>query len=156
PGPVHTYMERGIYTAILTASNLCSTDVYSQALSVQDFELSMVPCLGAGQSTPGQTVVYTLSLANSGTLSDTFTLGLTSHLWGAALSTEGIGPLAAGGSVSFQVVVAVPPDARVDDCDTVVVQAVSDGDPRQPPAQATSTLTTTALPYALYLPLIWR
>jgi uncharacterized repeat protein (TIGR01451 family) len=156
PGPVHTYTERGIYPAILTASNLCSTDIYSQALSVQDFALSMAPGLGAGQSTPGQTVVYTLSLANSGTLSDTFTLGLAGHLWGAALSTEAIGPLAAGSSASFQVVVSVPPDARVDDCDTVVVQAVSDGDPRQPPAQATSTLTTTVLPYALYLPLIWR
>jgi uncharacterized repeat protein (TIGR01451 family) len=156
PSPIHTYSQQGSYTAVLTASNVCSADVYSRALSVEEFALDLVPQQAVGQAAPGQEVVYILSLTNVGTLSDTFVLALGSHLWDTALSTVEVGPLAAGSASAFQVLVRVPADARPGEQDGVVVQAVSNADPRQSPAQATSLLTTTAGPYARYLPLVVR
>ena len=154
--PIHTFAEQGTYTAILTASNLCSVDEYSRALSVEDLALVMAPTQATSHAVPGQTAMYTLSLTNTGTLSDTVTLALSGQLWSTALSTNTVGPLSAGSRGAFRVLVTVPPNAVPGELDQVTVQAVSSVDPRQPPASATTVLTTMARPYALYLPLIFR
>jgi uncharacterized repeat protein (TIGR01451 family) len=154
--PVHSYTDRGTYTAVLTASSLCWVDTCSRSLSVEDMALAMSPALVTGLASPGQTAIYTLSLTNTGTLSDSFVLTLTGHRWHTALSTETIGPLAVGSQDTFQVLVTVPPDAVPGEFDQVTVQAVSSGDPRQPPASAATALTTRAQPYKLYLPLVFR
>ena len=154
--PVHTYGQRGTYTTVLTASNHCSADEYSRELSIEDLALAMAPGLAKGQAVPGQTAVYTLALTNTGTLNDAFTLALSGQHWSTALSTETVGPLAPGAAGPFQVVVRVPQDAVPGAFDQVTVQAVSSADPRDPPASATTLLTTTASAYWRYLPLVFR
>jgi uncharacterized repeat protein (TIGR01451 family) len=154
--PVHTYMERGTYTAELTASSRCSADEYSRVLSVEDLALVMTPDLATGQAAPGQTAIYALSLTNTGTLSDSFALTLSGGQWSVALPTKIIGPLAPGSRSAFQVLVSVPRDAVPGQFDQVTLQAVSSADPRRPPASAATQLTTTVLPYRRYLPLVFR
>jgi uncharacterized repeat protein (TIGR01451 family) len=154
--PVHTYAERGTYTTVLTASNPCTADEYRRTLSVEDLSVALAPSRATARAAPGQTTIYTFSLTNTGTLSDSFTLALDGSLWDTALSSEVVGPLAPGTSGAVQVRVSVPPGTALGASDQVTLQATSNGDPRQPPASAISLLTITAQPYVRYLPLVCR
>jgi hypothetical protein len=154
--PVHTYQEPGTYSAVLTASNRCSADEYSRELSVEDLALIMTPTRTTGQAVAGQSSVYSLTLTNTGTLSDSFALTLGGQQWSTALSTKSLGPLSPGSGGAFQVVVDVPRDAVPGELDEVTVWAVSGSDPRQPPVSATALITTVAAAHWHYLPLISR
>ena len=64
--------------------------------------------------------------------------------WPTELSATTSGPLSPGASTAVEVYVTVPGGALAGEADIVTVQAVSQGDPRMPAAQASSALTTTA------------
>ena len=101
----------------------------------------------------GTTVVYTVTVTNTGTVEDTFDLTATGA-WTADVSQPSI-TLAAGEVATFTVEVTVPSGASDGDSDVTTVTATSQSDPS---ATSSATLTTTAVvtEYKLFLPLIKR
>jgi hypothetical protein len=91
---------------------------------------------------PGETVTYTLTITNSGTVSDTYDLAASGNAWPTSLSTASI-QLNAGASTPFNAYVTVPPGAMPADSDTASVTATSQGDTAK---SATAHLTTTVMP----------
>jgi uncharacterized repeat protein (TIGR01451 family) len=104
----------------------------------------------------GTNVSYRLTLTNTGTTSDTFTIGVSGE-WSATPSTSSAGPLASGASTVFTVTVAIPPGAGDGESDATTVTVISQQDAT---VQQMTTLTTTAQrpsvqePDRLFLPLI--
>ncbi|MGC8781947.1 MAG: NEW3 domain-containing protein, partial [Anaerolineae bacterium] len=141
--PSHTYAATGIYTVVLTATNLCNTDVVSRPVTVEDYALVLTSEATALSGDPGQTVTYTLHLTNTGTLPNTIRLSLGSTSWATTFSTDTV-RLEAGEAARVEVYVAVPADAAGDAQVGVRVTALSQSDPRTPPALASVMLTTTA------------
>jgi uncharacterized membrane protein len=119
---------------------------------VVGYALTLTPTIDAQIGAPNTTVVYTLTLTNSGTYSDTFDVELT----GAGWPTTGpltVGPVGADESVDFAVDVDIPPSAVSGYSDTVTVTVTSQGDDTK---FADALLTTTAGEFEIYLPLIVR
>jgi uncharacterized membrane protein len=112
----------------------------------------IAPAASALSSYPGSTVTYNLQVTNSGDLSDTFDVSL-SHTWPTTVSLAALGPLSPGLSATLDVMVYVPRDAQVGLADTATVTITSRGDKQQ---SASATLTTSAGPYKLFLPLLTR
>ena len=104
----------------------------------------------------GTTVVYTLTITNTGNVVDTFDLSATG-VWAAVLSQTSI-TLAPGASATFTVEVSIPGDALDGDVDVTTVTATSQTDGT---AADSATLTTTAIVIEpegnfIYLPIVVR
>lgn len=85
--PSYAYTGTGIYTAVLTASNLCGYDAVSHSLTVGNYAVALVPDASTPSGDPGQVVTYTLHLTNTGTLSDVYSLTRGSTPWTTSFST---------------------------------------------------------------------
>ena len=108
----------------------------------------------ARSGAPGETVVYTFQITNTGTTSDTFNLSLADYDWATTLAESSV-TLATGATAIFTVSVAIPLDAVHLAGDVVTVTAVSQADPTQ--SAAIEVTTTAAHPIRLlYLPVIQR
>lgn len=79
-------------------------------------------------STPGTPVTYTLTVTNTGSLSDIYTLAVTST-WQIDFNTP-IGPLDPGEGVTIQIVVHIPPEAVLGDSDIAILTFTSQGNPQ--------------------------
>ncbi len=101
----------------------------------------------------GTTVVYTLTVTNTGNTVDTYDL-TASGTWTANLSQTTV-TLAAGASATFTVEVTIPGDVADGDSDVTTVTATSQNDAA---ATDSATLTTTAIVvgYNIYLPVVHR
>ncbi len=140
--PAHTYARSGVYTVSLTATNACSTDVYSHAVRVEDYALRLEAPVAEVAAYPGEAASYTLRVLNTGTLSDVFALTITAP-WTASLSVSEVGPLAPGGAITVTAVVTVPTEALAGEAGRVRVLAHPRSDPRSPRAEARAWMTTT-------------
>jgi hypothetical protein len=119
---------------------------------VVGYALTLTPTIDAQIGAPNTTVVYTLTLTNSSTYSDTFDVELT----GAGWPTTGpltVGPVGTDESVDFAVDVDIPLSALSGYSDTVTVTVTSQGDDTK---FADALLTTTAGEFEIYLPLVVR
>lgn len=123
-----------------------ATTLYGVALSPDDY--------GAGL--PGETVTYTVTITNTGNVSDTYGLTSAGNDWRTVLSTSSV-TLAPGAGSTFAVHVSIPAAASDGTVDVVTVRATSESDP---PLQDTALLTTSCFsPDAdekSYLPVIRR
>ena len=106
----------------------------------------------AGSAAPGQTVVYTHTLTNSGNGPDSFTLAVASQLpagWVVTVNPLTTASLLPNDSVPVTVTVTVPNNGVAGVVHTAVIQAASDYDPD---VTGQVTDTTTILPiYGLQL-----
>ncbi len=96
---------------------------------------------------PGQVVTYTVTVQNSGTVTDSYALTLSGHNW----SSQGpatVGPIPLRGSESVVVSVTIPAQAAPGERDTVTVNLTSQTDPE---AQIKGSLTTTVGTFAVAL-----
>ncbi|MBN1955322.1 MAG: S8 family serine peptidase [Anaerolineae bacterium] len=102
--------------------------------------VNVTPAMDARAGEPGATVVYTLTVVNSGTCTDTFDLTLSGHSWPTIAPTT-VGPLAPGAGDSLGVVVEIPVDALCGEWDEAVVTVASHFEPG---VAVSSVLTTSA------------
>jgi hypothetical protein len=72
---------------------------------------------------PGDSVTHVFNLTNDGPTAGSFDLSLTPGTWTATPSVTAIGPLAAGASQSFEVVVDIPPSAGIGATDSFAIVA---------------------------------
>jgi hypothetical protein len=99
---------------------------------------------------PGDKVQYTLTIQNTGNVTDTFTLDLTGNAWASALSTTSVTLSPGASKTDLIVTVTIDANALHNAVDVVTVNAYS-GDPAAPRASASLSLSTTATrvcPYA--------
>ncbi|TLN01397.1 hypothetical protein FDZ74_15855, partial [bacterium] len=115
-------------------------DTYGVDLSVVDDSL-----LGL----PGGQVTYDLSIRNTGSIFDTYTLTLSGNGWTTTLdSSVSVAP---GATLVRQVVVTLPTAPAHGATDAVLITATSIGDPALPPASDSLVLTTSAPTYGVNL-----
>jgi len=121
-----------------------STPVYYDGLSIvpgipSNFGVSLGAASNALTGAPGDTVVYTVTIDNTGSVEDTYDLAVTG-VWPSTPSIASL-TIPAGQSDVFNVSVEIPIDAVPGDSDVATVTATSQGDPN---VSATTELTTTA------------
>jgi hypothetical protein len=121
-------------------------------LTVLENTVGLTPPAAAQNALPGRQVTYTLVLANQGEVAATIDLVMEGAAWPTVLSQDSA-YLEAGASLTFTVEVSVPPGAALGTLDEVVITAALRSDHTQ---TASSTLTTTAGYYHLYLPTIFH
>jgi len=121
-----------------------STPVYYDDLSIvpgipSNFGVSLGAASNALTGAPGDTVVYTVTIDNTGSVEDTYDLAVTG-VWPSTPSIASL-TIPAGQSDVFNVSVEIPIDAVPGDSDVATVTATSQGNPN---VSATTELTTTA------------
>ncbi len=94
---------------------------------------------------PGQVVTYSLTVHNSGTITDSFDLALSGNQWNTD-SVSGVGPIPLRGSESVVISVTIPATASLGSQDGVTVTLTSQADPT---ASSQARLTTTAGSFAV-------
>jgi hypothetical protein len=118
------------------------------------FGVTLHPPAAAQSGEPGEVVSYTLTISNTGNVSDTFAIALGGHEWAVEAPTSLT--LGATESAMFAISVTVPLTAVHALSDTLTLTVTSAGDEM---VSATSVLTTTAVvpippEKLLYLPAI--
>ncbi len=111
----------------------------------------------AASGEPGEMVMYTMTITNTGNVEDTFDLTAAGHTWTTTLSDSSI-TLGAGESGTVMVHVTIPASAGDGDEDTTTVTATSTHDAG---ATASADMTTTAvippLPtYTIFMPILLK
>jgi hypothetical protein len=129
-----------------TAEDTITVVVYS-------YGVVLTPATAAQSAAPGGTVTYTLSITNTGNITDVFTFADSGNNWAVGLPMTVT--LGAGDSADVMVTVTIPLTAADGTVDTVTVTATSVGDGTK---SASSDLTTTAVitEYRLFLPIIMK
>jgi uncharacterized membrane protein/subtilisin family serine protease len=124
-----------------TADLVYNGDAFSAetSLHVPGANVELSPAAAALNGAPGETVEYTLMVTNTGDLTGTFDITVTSG-WVADLPVTEL-TLAAGESADFVADVTIPADAAKGDSDVATVTVKVEG---VPSAMAESKLTTTA------------
>ena len=107
------------------------------------YSLSASPETGSGEQTSGYSRSYAVTVTNTSPVEDSFLVSVSGNDWQVSVPSV-VGPVAAGGQTSFQVVVQVPEDAAPGETDQVLVTIKSKGDRAQVDQ---ATFTTTANVY---------
>jgi hypothetical protein len=122
-----------------------------------EHRVMVTPATAGKEGSAGTGVSYTLTVSNTGLVTDTFSVDVSGYTWPAS-SPSSVGPLAAGAGQEIIVSVGIPDGAAVGASDTMTVTVTSQGDSS---ASDSSVLTTTvkeAPPsgYVLYMPLMLK
>ncbi len=151
-------MDFGSYTGILEVmhndAGAGRTFVRPINMLVVGYMPTLDPITDTATGDPDTTVVYSLTLTNDGTYTDTFDVAASGGGWTATVPSA-IGPLGVGASTVLNVSVDIPATAQEGYSDTVTVTVTSQGDDMQ---TADAMLTTTAMTSEtrVFLPLVLR
>jgi uncharacterized membrane protein len=131
------------YAGLLIANSSSGGDrIVPITMSVAAAGVSLSPPAAAISGKPGTAAVYTLTITNTGSISDIYTLQVDGNIWTTWLPSE-VGPLAPGFAMPLTVTVEIPADAAGGESDKARVTATSQ---LSPGISARADLTTTALP----------
>jgi hypothetical protein len=114
--------------------------------------VELAPPTAEQSAAPGTTVTFTLQVTNTSNAMDTFDVSVAGNTW-TTTAPATVGPLAWGGSTTFDVAVDVPSDAVGGASDTAIVTVTSQGDSTE---SATASLTAKVPAQGLFLPLVMR
>ncbi|GAB4530470.1 MAG: hypothetical protein Fur0018_17780 [Anaerolineales bacterium] len=146
--------QQDVLTATLRAtsdgSTLGAVRLTSTVIGARGVNIG--PASSAQQTTPGETVTYTLALTNTGSLTDTYTVVMGTPVWHTS-APGSIGPVSPGERVPFTITVQVPADAADGITEHLALSAVSQADPL---VRASVSISTTARWHRIYLPLTVR
>jgi len=134
----HTFSALGNHTVWMTATNACGQDYASEVILVRGYGVDLQPPSGGTTGKQGGWITYTLTLYNTGNVTDTYTI--TGSVSGEAWPTNWpatVGPVAGGGNAPLDVTVQITSSSG---SSQVVITATSQGDGSK---QDTSALTTT-------------
>jgi hypothetical protein len=135
-----------IGTDIYTSANVYMTAEPCYTLS---YSMATTPEAMENSGLPGQSVSYNLTISNTGSAVDSYTVTVSGDWSVTAAAT--IGPIDPYQSSNLVVTVTVPVTAADGDMDVATVTVTSFAEPIQ---QATATLTTTAVLKEAYLPIL--
>ena len=126
--------------------------VVEQVVEIE-YGVELSPATASQEGMPSETVTYTLTLTNTGNVTDTFTLAIADNVWPVTFPASVT--LEAGMATTIEVTVNIPSDALDEAADSVTVTATSDGDPL---VKAESSLTTTVNNPTIYyyFPIIFK
>jgi GEVED domain len=115
--------------------------------------LAVLPASADQSGMPGKTITYSLTVANLGTCTDTFTVEISGNNWITNASVS-VGPLEPDEEATLQVTVTIPVGANEGDFDEATIALTSQADLA---ISDSSMLTTTALAeYKMLIPLVYR
>jgi len=118
-------------------------------LPLAEYGVSLSPAADAKEGSPGQTVVYTLQITNTGDTRVDFAITYTAT-WGVYLPITSI-TLDPGGFAELEARVTIPSDAADGDSDVATITATATDFPS---ASAQALLTTTAAQRRIFLPVV--
>ena len=153
----HTYTTSGTYPVSVTATNGCgSVEMAHDVIVTGDtvtltYGVALTPTVATGSGKPATTIVYALTVENTGEVADTFDLSVSDAFWPVTLSAAQVN-LSVSGKARVNVGVRIPAGFGAA-ADTVTVTARSQGNVA---VDAVSALTTTAVWERVYLPLVVR
>ena len=147
--------QPGIYTAILrfindTPYGHLDVPVTMIVVADADYGIELDPTEADQSGDPGDTVEYTLTLTNTGNVTDIILLTLSGNNWDVFLSETSF-LLDPGASAEFTVQVEIPADAPGGSSDSLNVTATSSGDGS---VTATAVLTTSIKMRFIYMPIV--
>lgn len=130
----------------LTAVSNLDSSVMAQAIGVTELPVAALSLDGETSQSGlmGQTLWYTLTVTNLGTVADSFHILLSGNAWPAAAMPDHLPDVPAQSSATFTVSVLVGPGLS----DTLTVTAVSTLNP-----EISASLTLTSATHAIFLPL---
>lgn len=137
-----------VVTAVGQTDPTSSAQSTLTTTATPQYGVQLVPAQLAQMGMAGSVVTYTLTLTNSGSVTDTYLISLDGNLW--AVSAPVSVTLSMGQAAQFVVTVAIPANAANGSSDSVTVAAVSSSDKS---VSASSTITTSAN-WRLWLPLV--
>jgi hypothetical protein len=106
---------------------------------------------------PADSVTHVFALTNEGPTAGSFDISVMPGAWTATPSVTTIGPLAAGASQSFEVVVDIPPSAAIGATDSFELVAEYDaGIPGYSDTVTGATCAAEAPFEYIYLPIVIR
>jgi uncharacterized repeat protein (TIGR01451 family) len=110
--------------------------------TVEYYAVDLQPATGGIAENPGTVVTYTLTIYNTGSLTDTYNIAgsVSGEAW-ATNWPSSVGPVGGGSSAQVDVTVQISSTAQSGDTSTATIVATSQGDSSK---SATSVLTTTA------------
>jgi uncharacterized membrane protein len=107
------------------------------------YDVSLSPATATKSGQAGARVVYTFTLHNQGTMSDSYTLALDAHEWPTEVGAETVGPLDSEETAMVPVTVTIPQAASALDVDQTALTAQSVASPA---LSARATFTTRVTP----------
>jgi len=102
---------------------------------------------------PGESVVYEVTITNTGEAEDSFDLALGVSSYVSTLNATSVGPLQPGESATVHVTVQIPGDALGGDSDAIILTAASQADSSKTDS-ATLTTTVGQTIITIYLPAV--
>jgi hypothetical protein len=142
-GDYHRLLLPGSYTLKCSADGYLdqawAVEVVSGTATIQDcallpesaYDASVADSEASGA--PGETVTHTFTITNLGTVSDSYTVGLTPGVWPATLMEPQVGPLAPQAAGQIHVMVDIPQQPAVRSAltsDLFTLSVTSAGDPQ--------------------------
>jgi uncharacterized membrane protein len=106
----------------------------------------------AGEGVPGYSVEYQLTLTNTGSVTDYYTLEISST-WGFTGPAQDLGPIEPDESMQFAITVEVPMEAGIGDQGITDISAISIGNPME---RDIVTITTTTIFHQFFVPLVMK